>query len=329
MEFIYEDYVKSTRDEEETGRIISDAIHDVGEQSSCASVLDQFRKEQGSLYTDKLKSLCENPDKTECGNFKYNSFPFGISTNEVLPEFVGVYFNKNKYKKSLRDVLNEAKTQCVRMGKKYPFESRKRVLILTDTWNSYTFRRYYALPFINYAHQYNITIVCLLVTDFGVTRIPFINQRYGKHVGNSDVHVYDTNSAKAKNILSKFIDFPHFEYESQGSTLNRFDGACRLSFDYIENEYCYEYTKNYEGKVKKGMVSDIPDEVLEKFALNVIGLANIRESCIKEDRYVLDASEKTAVIFNRKFIWQLGDEEPFKTLQKAFSYLINEIDTAI
>ena len=71
-------------------------------------------------------------------------------------------------------MLDKAEIQCENMIKAYPYHVHKTILILTDKWDDPLFRKNYAGTFVNFAYRYNIVFVFLLVTDFGVSRIPFL-----------------------------------------------------------------------------------------------------------------------------------------------------------
>ena len=162
MNVIYEDYVEKTIDVDRAHSVIKEAINMCPPGfDACPSVLNRLLEMRGKRYTQKLENLCDELEASQ-GLPYYNSFPFGNKTDQLFREFVGIYFAKNKYKKTLRNVLDAAKTYCKKICKSnIPLEDEKNVLILTDHWDTQMFRKNYAVPFINYAHSCNITFIFL------------------------------------------------------------------------------------------------------------------------------------------------------------------------
>lgn len=98
----------------------------------------------------------------------YNSWPFGEETDMLYNQFLGVCRGRT----GLKETLEEARKYSERVAKGHLFDCAV-VTIVTDKWTNNTFNKY-AQTFLDYAHDYNITYVFILITDFGYVQIPFL-----------------------------------------------------------------------------------------------------------------------------------------------------------
>lgn len=109
-------------------------------------------------------------------NKRINTFPFGEPTDKIYPEFFGICAGKQ----TLTSVLKAADAY---MNK----ADNASVTILTDKWDPKAFARYEG-RFLDIAIRKKILINIFLVTNYGMTRIPFLNRRkideYKRRYGN-------------------------------------------------------------------------------------------------------------------------------------------------
>ena len=341
MNMIYEDYVEKTIDVDRVHSVIKEAINmSPPGVDACPSVLNGLLEMRGKRYTQKLENLCDELEAYQ-GLPYYNSFPFGTKTDQPFREFVGIYFAKNKYKKTWRNVLDAAKSYCKKISKSnIPLEDEKNVLILTDHWDTQMFRKNYAVPFINYAHSCNITFIFLLVTDFGITRIPFIEPKFINSKLDRDLHIYGTEVDLAEKAIAKLYKSGEVRYHVHGSTWNRFNQGCEYILNFWENKYYYtsfDVTKHKWSNEeyfnppydKVGSIDEIPASALKAFASSVYDLSEIPADYVEEEsfRSTLDSNTYEAKLFGKRFVWASAlNEERFKRLDKAFKKLIVEID---
>ncbi len=331
MEITYNEYVCKNADHGEVHDLIG-SIRERYSDENCgiSTVLGLFMEEDGDLYTEKLERLAEDMDSSKPGNLSINSFPFGIKTDQVFPEFVGIYYANNKYDKTLRDVLNSAKSYCGKVGSSNnPASMVKKVLILTEKWDSYMFRRYFAASFINYANKYNICFIFLLVTDFGVVKIPFLN--LGRDGRRGNIHVSHFDSYARKDVLLELKKFSPVRYASSGCALIGCRDAFEFIIDFTKDEYCFKSPERYirfpfrAVNVETGKISDIPDRVIRNFVLSVAGLINIPGQKMVQDVSSMDAETKSADIFGKHFEWYFNNEDPFNYMENAFELLLKEL----
>ena len=102
---------------------------------------------------------------------QYNTWPYGTLQDTVYPGFLAVC----RGKQGLGGVLQIVERQCKRMTTVCKDE-RKGILIITDKWDSETFRKH-EKKLLKYAVHDNIWIVILLVTEYGYIQIPFLPNR--------------------------------------------------------------------------------------------------------------------------------------------------------
>ncbi|MCR5591627.1 MAG: hypothetical protein K6F73_08840 [Lachnospiraceae bacterium] len=98
-----------------------------------------------------------------------NTFPFGEYTDEIYPEFLGICAGKNP----LKQVLAKAVRHAEKALKKY---GEACVTILTDKWDPASFAMY-ETRFLATAMSGKVTVCIFLVTDYGMTHIPFLSDR--------------------------------------------------------------------------------------------------------------------------------------------------------
>jgi len=122
--------------------------------------------------TDRLAQAARDGGDLLPGNPSINTYPFGKKTSDVFPTFFGICAGKGK----LRPALNALTTYCQRAGQALPADDLKTAVLLTDQWDGPLFQEAYESDFLCFALRYNIFILFVLVTDYGVTRIPFLAQ---------------------------------------------------------------------------------------------------------------------------------------------------------
>lgn len=105
-------------------------------------------------------------------------------------------------------------------------DERKTVFLLTDKWNSDAFRDY-ELTFLNHAIRNNIWYVFLLVTDYGITQIPFLPE------DRDFFRRYDIQSVEENVSIERLLDLLHdapMIYHFSAGTLHK----------YSETEYLFD-----------------------------------------------------------------------------------------
>lgn len=153
---------------------------------ACLNDLRKALPEQGhSVLAGIMESACRPgkcidikgiPAGLNCGpqgadkSSALNTFPFGEQTNELYPNYIGIATRSS----TLTKVLDDAEQHCWKLSRmNKPFDE-KTVIILTDKWDIDRFRRYYERDFMRYAMRDNVLFIFLLVTDYGVSTIPFL-----------------------------------------------------------------------------------------------------------------------------------------------------------
>lgn len=137
------------------------------------NVLQDSRTEEdgGPLpLTECLAQAAEGRNARVFGESPINTYPFGKTTEQTFPEFLGICSGGAK----LDGALGAARGHCEKARKSLPKDLPKAVMIFTDKWDWPTFHRKFELPFLRYALEDNVLFIFLLVTDYGVSRIPFL-----------------------------------------------------------------------------------------------------------------------------------------------------------
>ncbi len=141
------------------------------------NVLQDSRTEEdgGPLpLTECLAQAAEGRNARVFGESSINTYPFGEPTEQVFPEFLGICSGDAK----LDGVLRAARVHCERVRQSLPKDLPKTVMVFTDKWDWPTFHRKFEFPFLRYALENNVLFIFLLVTDYGVSRIPFLARNH-------------------------------------------------------------------------------------------------------------------------------------------------------
>ena len=148
--------------------------------------------------------------KDDCS--RYNTYPFGEDTDTVYPRLFAVCANKAPFRAALNHIQSQSRKMAVLPGE-------KTVFLLTDKWNAATFRDY-EVEFLNHAIRDNIWYVFLLVTDYGIARIPFLPgdrdafRRFGVQEAEEDVPLIS---------MRNYLHDAPMTYHTDAGTLNQFD----------------------------------------------------------------------------------------------------------
>jgi len=315
----YKSYIREYyADNPDIGSLLArwDAVLETSE--GCAGVIEVFASDLSGTYSERLDKLGEHLEKNGTGKGDINTYPFGRPTREIYPEFVGIC----KGKTTLKSVLNKAEDQCENMIRRFPRHVDKTIMILTDKWDAPLFKSDYAGTFINYANRENIVFIFLLVTDFGVSRIPFLtwNRRQLLDRGSWNVAWGVRHRAKKELVtaMDNLMKYGRCMYWKHCKNADKRNNDFHCKFDFEMQEYSFE--SNLGLKYGK-----IPVRALEKFAVAVRGYENL-----PEDRYENTDEDKNSdlqvvEIFGRQFVWDKTEDPFYAKLERAFDDLIKAL----
>ena len=299
----YEMYVRELLHENnpETGSLLERARAFLETSEACADILGIFNSELDGNYSERLDGLSAHLAKNGSLRGNLNTFPFGKPSRETYPEFVGVC----KGERTIRSVLDKAEIQCENMIKAYPYHVHKTILILTDKWDDPLFRKNYAGTFINYAYKYNILFMFLLVTDFGVSRIPFLSWK----------EMYENLMEKLDSGYLSYVE----EYrngDNHGHSIGRFE------FDLLHQTFYLNTFDSGSGTTDRKS-GKIPAKAVKKFLEAVSDYCELPESEYFDKNNLNKASVRhTAELFNKRFYWYAAEEPLFEKLDQAFRHLL-------
>lgn len=138
-------------------RDILEDVFKVGKGSYSGSILDRL----GSYNTDILK-IGRN-------SLSVNIFPSRGPTSHVYEEFVCICAGETKFFTALESIID----YCHCAESRLPIEINKRVLLITNQWNEKTFAKF-KCELGDFCITENIDFYFFLVTDYGVTNVPFL-----------------------------------------------------------------------------------------------------------------------------------------------------------
>ena len=297
----------------------------------CNSVLGQLYGNNAvkdkDLYSQRLKELVENYDrpKAEGSAQRINTFPMGKRTNDIFPYFLGVCQENRK----LTPVLHAAEKYCADAASVYPFED-KTVLILTDKWDDYTFRRKFALSFTKFALKQIFLFVFILVTDYGFTRIPFLtcDRNMLQREQNWDISGSSRyeDEVKIREAYRCLLQTRFCSYSYGGGTWKQYDRG-EYEFDFVKERFRRTIcdAKNPMGVDSEGR---IPKEAIRAIAVAVYPLRGQPEDRYFDSEKALDAGYGSAELFGKHFSWQIVRDETIQTVASALGELIEAISNS-
>jgi len=314
-EFLYEN-------NPETSSLLERACASLETSEACADLIGMFNSELGGNYSERLDGLGEHLEKNGSLHGNLNTFPFGKPSREIYPEFVGVC----KGERTIRSVLDKAENQCENMIKAIPYHVHKTILILTDKWDDPLFRKNYAGTFINYAYQYNVLFMFLLVTDFGVSRIPFLSwdrrKMYNRGQWNVEWGARHTEKEMFAKLMKK-LDCGRLSYvEEYWNAENNSLRTGRFEFDLLHQAFYLDTFDSGSGVADKKN-GKIPERAVKKFLEAISDYSELTDSDYHENNNLnKGAVRHRAEMFNKRFIWHTAEEPLFEKLDQAFRDLL-------
>ena len=320
----YEMYVNEFLHENnpETSSLLERACASLETSEACANLLGIFNLELGGNYSERLDGLGEHLENNGSLRGNLNTYPFGKPSRKIYPEFVGVC----KGERTIRSVLDKAENQCENMIKAIPYHVHKTILILTDKWDDPLFRTNYAGTFINYAYKYNILFMFLLVTDFGVSRIPFLSwdrrKMYNRGFGDVEWGARHAEKEKIDKLMEK-LDSGYLSYveeyrngDDRGHSLGRFE------FDLLHKTFYLNTFDSGSGTTDRKS-GKIPERAVKRFLETVSDYCELPDSDYCENNNLnKGAVRHRAEMFNKRFIWHTAEEPLFEKLDQAFRDLL-------
>ncbi len=188
----------------------------------------------------------QNGRKQTNGNgHMINIYPGGKETYHVYEEFVGICYGKNtEFKKALDSAINH----CVSYQRSGAHYDNPSIVIITDRWCPEYYKKY-EIYFIKYAVESNFDIHFLLVTDDGITEVPFlcpdVLQQLRTFVGYQTIEIPIELRLDELGLLPDVFEYNVFFSDSG-------PGASYTFINHDRTWHCRdEYGNVSSGKIKK------------------------------------------------------------------------------
>lgn len=187
------------RENDDSWSELQEQLSRIDEVLLCAVEKNLFGWSDGRSALENLAAL-HSQDRPYAGNQQenYNTYPFGAPTDTVYPRLLVSCCGET----TLRSTLKAIAVRSKKMAGLFPSDERKTVFLLTDKWSSDAFRDY-ELTFLNHAIRNNIWYVFLLVTDYGITQIPFLPE------DRDFFRRYDIQSVEENVSIERLLDLLH------------------------------------------------------------------------------------------------------------------------
>ena len=333
MKTNYEKYVETflIENNPETIELFNKVESTLETSKACTGVLKIFRSEFKENYYVRLSMLEHYLKETEYDKKnKINIYPCSKNKKTVAPEFLGLCYGKT----TLRNILNRVEDQCEKMIRNYTTKQNKTILILTDKWDTQMFKAEYAATFLNYAHTHKILFMFLLVSEFGVSQIPFLTWDRGQYQIRSGWVLtnscYISGNDKQNHyvaldlLMNKCEKSVYMERYGSYNKEYRYFGS-NFKFDFYNREYTFEKV-TIDDDAFDVITGNIPLEAIEKF---VAAVSEYRT--LKEQTYTdffggpSDSFNCFAELFFKCFNWKSIIKDPFYTrLREAYIELIKD-----
>lgn len=262
-------------------------------------------------YTDRLLAAAQAGLKGDSDDFPINTFPFGARTKGVYPEFIGVCAGEE----AILHALVAIDGYCKQVAESFPPDELKTVVLLTDKWDSFRFQRDYEYPFANYMLQHNIFFVFLLVTDYGISRIPFLvgNELELQELRNKELSIELEHPGVTALTALKQTSPCYFEQQ------NRVGETIRYEFDFRKKQ-CTISGTNIEPQTRR-----ITPVSARRFAMDVCEFMQTTHH--SEPGHKEGTNCYRAGVFGNCFEWEVGSEldETCQRLFGAFRVLISSL----
>lgn len=180
-----------------------------------------------------------------------NTYPFGEKTSEVYPEFIGVCNGDDKLSGLFKAIVKQIK---VYMSETYEGRDRKAITVFSDKWDPKYLKQSEAL-FLKAILMNNVYFNFFLVTDYGITRIPFMNDQQTEEYKRNFTGDRIEEAMSLRELIEE-NDLWDVEYTANqcDSFIPTFDWInYRYSFDFRNLRYIYEDNK---GEYKRGKISE-------------------------------------------------------------------------
>jgi hypothetical protein len=293
------------------------------------------QKLAGRMLSDGKESVLEDlvngqiDDGEQSGGI--NTFPYGTRTRNIYPEFVGVCFGKSRLHSLFQKIeqqLGYYMNRRYHMSRSISLDTKKSITILVDKWDPKYLQQYEPL-FFDAILNYNVYFNFYLVTDYGITRIPFINKRQmekmkqvykGQRIDRPQTY----EELVAENGLEEMSYTIHECSMLDANRYPRHDRYLRYEFDF-RRLYYYKYQEafvddeqenRHEGKIKKNVAMRFLKAAI---ALKQAGGLNERSHTM--DFY----SSKEVSFFEFSFRWT--DDNDINTPERA--EMIQSLETLV
>lgn len=180
-----------------------------------------------------------------------NTYPFGEKTTKVYPEFIGVCNGSTKLSDLFRAILQQLKRYMsdTNMG-----QQQKTITIFTDKWDPGYLKKNEAL-FLKAILHNNVIFNFYLVTDYGITRIPFMSRVQTEEYKRRFAREIIEEASSLEEILEKNdIGCVEYTVDQSDSWIPGYNQMkYRYEFDFRNLRYRFEDNKgeNEIGTINK------------------------------------------------------------------------------
>lgn len=273
-------------------------------------------------YTQRLEDAKKGWEPAGCNTLHVNTDPFGVSTNSIFQKFVGVCAGR----RSLSKALSAVEAYCEKSSRSYG-QQPKTAILLTDKWDWSQFQKGFELPFLRYSLEYNVLFVFLLVTDYGVSRIPFLGGNHAELARLRGRGYAIESEHPGVSVLNRLKQGLPCTYECHSGTWAQYGSPSYYDLHYSFDFHAMRCTIRGDGPEAK--IKVIPGKAAHEFAAAVCELLDQRDLSYTDPGKTLDAGHCLATVGDVSFSWYgVGLEnldQPYQKAAKAFEKLIGSL----
>ncbi|MGN0692057.1 MAG: hypothetical protein ACI4K7_06905 [Oscillospiraceae bacterium] len=261
-----------------------------------AEKLTGLMSESGSII-GSLEDYVNDPINSDSGAaassavLDINTYPFGIPTDELFPEFFGVCVGSCRFDA----VLKAARDHLIAYDREHRGDDKQAVTIITDKWSRKVFSGFEPI-FLTFALNNDVTFNFYLVTDYGITPVMFIDDEMKKLMKNmGDIDPFDLQGGYEKAVRAANVRDMTYTVEQYDSWLPM---DKQKNFKYFINLEAlrYEY-RDVQGNVGYGTVKK---EYARKFldaALELDRAGGLKKGC-RPTNYIENAVDMGSMSFS-------------------------------
>ncbi len=287
---------------------------------------DILERNTGRTYLENLDRVLEK-GSLPAGNLKFNSYPVGKKEEELHPDYIAICRGNETLNHFLKAVEKHLETMEIRLEMRSGREGKEStVFLLTDKWDSKVSQKFGSFLTSHFLKG-NMWIVILLITDYGMSQIPFVPN-------DTDTRIELRNRLNSRNIIGT-RSYGELMLKQRGEKIEYYEGI-GFSKEHDKDKrggssYRFDVDALYWRAEKAGLSpaeGKIPVKALQELFRKIGWIADCSDKELVQKAKSEDNRECTLDIFGKHAVWKkTGDDgDRFADIMKAMREFIEICD---